>query len=89
MKAINGARKQCLKKKGSIFEDESIVKITELEKVSANPWDIREYKKGYGALEGTYIGESIDEMLEILEEGLQGNYMGCVSDVTEESDITL
>eukprot|EP00957_Ditylum_brightwellii_P022393 1689544-Ditylum_brightwellii.AAC.1 len=54
-----------------------------------DPWDSREYKKLYGELEGKYIGESINEMLDILEEELKGKYMGCVSDFTEESDITL
>eukprot|EP00957_Ditylum_brightwellii_P177951 13554007-Ditylum_brightwellii.AAC.1 len=86
---LNSFRNRCLNKKGSISEDEGVVEITELEKVSANPWDSREYKKLYGVLKGEEIGESINKMLGILEDGSKGNYMGCVLDFIEESDITL
>eukprot|EP00957_Ditylum_brightwellii_P175940 13397100-Ditylum_brightwellii.AAC.1 len=38
---LNSFQNRCIKKKGSIFEDENVVENTELEKVSANPWDSR------------------------------------------------
>ena len=85
---LNAFRNRRINKEGFVVEDGEMVEVTKLEKVSTDPWDSRIYKKLYGALEGKDIGESINEMLDVLEEGLKGNYRSCVLDFTEESDIS-
>ena len=57
-------------------------------KVSVNPWDSTEYQKLFGMREGEEtLDESIDNMLNKLEQGISGDFIGVVHNFEQHSDV--
>eukprot|EP00957_Ditylum_brightwellii_P209387 15361554-Ditylum_brightwellii.AAC.1 len=53
-----------------------------------HPWDSKEYQSWYGMEKDEVASdESINAMLEILEKGVKGNFVGVVENFNNESNI--